>query len=698
MLVLEFCFISQNLSAVKQTFFFSLPAGYYFNFHQEFHFQFPTHAHTHPNVQPGKPMVPFLYLLLILLRITTTSSVLPSDLTVIAEELRATENLITEYKNKLAILRQLYNNIQTSTTKGSTDTEQDTTVVNNIVARINEQKRSSYTCGAEKRSSSDSPTDSATKYLAKKNIKNFTGPVTTLQVLGIPQRSGGQTYRARAHMAVSSYDIVALTHTDASTKEQYLSMYNKAGDKLFSHPLNQHKAIVQHVATSLNARDPFVATGDEDGIVQLHNSTLYQLGRYLAGRMTPQRNLETGRIMLPDSKEWSKKGVQIKLSFENQIFQTPGKSPIVAIGIKRARYGDMIVVADASGHVHMLLRNGTVAYHIFFEPTHRIGAILPGRRAEPVTLAVGSNLRFVLPPNIDPLPYQCEGTTDQITSIAKDCMRSQFLFAGTTGGDILVFDTTGTTYRAGRSRRPTPSVGARRGGFSRCTLMYKLPCSEKGTRPSNVQVFTVQGAVIAVSASGTSVAYNTTEIWKKPPSVLWRGTHTTMTDDSSTVLAGITVVDGAMPLSNGATMVILTQPRNKKGRAQGMVALTTHRMLLPYYQPVVSDTFNLITTLRGPLVVFLLGGMFVYQLYKRNNKNPPSMTSMFGPGGSGFPSGGGGGGMSGSGRRGPMGGVGDGGRGMDPSNMAGLMEMLKSGGTGGMELASELRRHEMSRR
>ena len=171
-----------------------------------------------------------------------------------------------------------------------------------------------------------------------------------------------------------------------------------------------------------------------------------------------------------------------------------------------------------------------------------------------------------------------------------------------------------------------------------------------------------------------------------------------VSDDSSTVLAGITVVDGAMPLSNGATMVILTQPRNKKRRVQGMVTLTTHRMLLPYYQPVVSDTFNLITTLRGPLVVFLLGGMFVYQLYKRNNKNPPSMTSMFGPGGSGFPSGGGGGGMSGRGPMGGVGGVGDGGRGMDPSNMAGLMEMLKSGGTGGMELANELRRHEMSRR
>jgi hypothetical protein len=653
-------------------------------------------------LQYSNTMLKHLLFILLLSFLKRSASVVPSAIEVLAEELTTTKNLIEQYQKKLSILQELHKSIKSL----SNNNQKQSVLINNIVAQINERISTEKTCGVVginsdiSSSSRQSNSHSVNRYLAKQDSKKISGQVTTLQVLGIPQRGGGQTYRARSHTAVRTHDIVVLTHLDRTTKKQFLSMYNNVGEKLYSHPLIHHKAVVTHVATSLNARDPFVATGDTNGVVQLHNSTMYQLGRYVAGRMTPPRDPGTGRILLPDPDTWSKNGIQVKLSFEKEIFQTPDNSAVVAIGVKRARFNDMIAVADASGHLHMLLRNGSVAYKIFFDidssyaNTNQqpiIGAMLLGRRAAPVVVAVGADLRFVLPPNVNPLPYKCKGTTDRITSIAKDCMRSQYLFAGTAAGDILVFDTTGTQYNRNRPRRQMPNVGARRGGFSRCTLIYKLPCSLEESQASSVQVFTVQGAVVAVSSSGDSVAYNTTEIWRSPPTLLWRGKHIVSSDDnanSSILLSGLTGVDGAIPLSNGATMVFLTQP-NTLNEQQNDIVLTTHRMLLPYYEPVADSAFSFIASLRGPLIVMVIVCMFIYQIYSRKRGSPPSMAKMFGGEGR-VPN------FSKMGGR-IGGGIGDGGRGMDPGNMDGLMQMLEKSGGQGVNLANELRQHQIRR-
>ena len=105
-------------------------------------------------------------------------------------------------------------------------------------------------------------------------------------MFGIPQRSGGQSYRSRAKTAVKTYDIVALTYQEDKSKEQWLKLYDNTGStELFSYPLKHHKATVTRVATGLNARHPYIATGDSNGMVQVHNATVYQRGRFVSGRI-----------------------------------------------------------------------------------------------------------------------------------------------------------------------------------------------------------------------------------------------------------------------------------------------------------------------------------------------------------------------------------------------------------------------------
>ena len=635
------------------------------------------------------------------LLLSSVSSI-PTAVEVLAEELATTERLILQYQKKLSVLRHLHQGLKS----GHSQPE----VIDAIVANINARTQSSQVCAASDRNSGSAlvvpiQSKSASRYMAKRSLQNVNGIITTVQVVGIPQRGGGAKYRARTKTAVQTFDVIVFTRENATANGQYLSLQNNAGDELFTHSLERHKTTVTHVACSLSSRDPFIATADREGFVQVHNSTLYQLGRYVAGRMYPPRD-RNGRV-IKKTTGWRKDGLDIKVAFENEIFQTPGKVAIVGIGIKRARYHDMIVVVDAIGEVHMLLRNGTIGFQFSLNLNsanmyaYKIGAMLPGLRSEPSTFAIGGNLRFVMPPNPKPLPHDCEGTTDPITSIAKDCMRRQFYYAGTRNGEILVFDTTGTTYRQG-ARRSAP-VGGKKGGFSRCALLYKLPCVGNDATPSNVDVYTVQGAVIGISESGFSVAYNTTEVWKRSPTMLWSFDHNITGAINGRkgarrmLSAGVTTVDGSMPLSNGATIVLVEQSlvtegkKRKRSVKSESAQLTLHRLLVPYYEPVASDAFS-VAWLRGPIMVLVLVAVFMYQVYKRRSRPVvPSMASMFGADVPNF------GGMSGSGGGGrgmSGGGMGDGGRGMNPDKMQGLLQMLEKSGGGGHGLAQELRQHQ----
>jgi len=139
----------------------------------------------------------------------------------------------------------------------------------------------------------------------------------------------------------------------------------------------------------------------------------------------------------------------------------------------------------------------------------------------------------------------------------------------------------------------------------------------------SIQVFTVQGALIAMSASGHSVAYNTTAVWKTHPTIMWRAQHN-VTESGSRLVAGVTVVEGAMPLSNGATMVLLTQDDGKKkkyykSKQKVATTLSTYRMLLPYHTPVSTSSFS-IAWMRGPIAAFVLVVVFMWQLFNRKGK------------------------------------------------------------------------------
>ena len=595
-----------------------------------------------------------------------------TKISLLEAEIAATDNLITTHQRRLAILRELRNLIVSNdgtsniVVAGDGSTREETSafsireIVDTVLERLdrlpNNLQASPSTMHPEASSSKhDSSSSSAhlpshsfdpTQWIATRRRFTLPGRVTALGVVGVPRRGGGASYRQQRHRkAVRGLDVIAVVlkrskniaklsdhgydwlHGEPGSS--VLIIYNNVGHILTFLELKSHgiDATVTTLALHLNTRDPIVVTGDDSGSIQVHNVTMYQFGRFVTGRRLPMRDY-SGRIINldGDDSEWRKDGIDIRIDTLKELFHVPKDYAVLKVAIKRGRYQDNILATDSGGNVHLIMQNGTVAMEYLGSPNQdmQFGTVLPGRRGETMAIVDGSVIRFLRPPTPHFLPNACEGTTAKITSLVRDSMRAQYYYAGTSEGSILVFDITGNNLI---SRSTTyQGSGPRAGGFSKCALIYKLPVIPGNTSQSknsgvhNVTVYVVAGFLIATTPSGYTAAFNTSNVWRTTPELFWKGGRMgarLMGDLNETGtqydswLFSVTEIKGATPVSTGATMVSAVYSQSS---SHSQIAF--HASLLPAAesQHVSGDTLS---WLRGPVIIVSVGGVILFQFWKR---------------------------------------------------------------------------------
>ena len=438
--------------------------------------------------------------------------------------------------------------------------------------------------------------------------------------------------RGRSNQASNRGDldiITVVTKPHSPEQPHMLSMYNGWGGILRQHKFFQ-RGDVHLLASKLYGPEAFVVTGGRGGTVHLHSIRISINGRLIAGTRddssAARNKKQSGMDVRPNLN------LVIDVGEQKEIFRAAaGGAALTGLAIKNYwRRVPVVVVTDAEGGVHYIQTNGTVLRSLHLAESYNqkmqhsgsnqrdekgqlarsvskfIGATNEGHPAAPLAVGVGATVQFVkpharaisgrgMPPHVVDL---CRGTRDSISSLAFDRKARNILFAGTRGGEVLMFAIWGG------------SSASQRG----CRLVSKMVVDKNAA----VKVHSTVGYLLAAAASGVTVAFNTSGVPRRHPRLVWRSQrpHVALlgvagkdapTVDSSAG-SDFHAQRNTIPLPAFATTTGLPISWSLPGTTAIYVAdsddlqkpqiMSVYRTLLPYEEPRPNDT---ISWIRAPL-------------------------------------------------------------------------------------------------
>ena len=341
----------------------------------------------------------------------------------------------------------------------------------------------------------------------------------------------------------------------AADAKNNLWIFNRSGELLVTAPLS-HTPSASVIALAFGPReDPFVASAGTDGQIRIFNLSLpSRPSRSMVNRIASTTS--------PPSDESALAALTLDIvchvHHDNDADgSAPRRSgpppPIVGIDVYTRRRRTQLLVMDAHGSLFVVGRNGSV--HRKLEMGSPVTAF--ARSGTMIAVATTSDLLVVDISKAETTPLPCEipklmgASVDElgfgeITGMAFDLELPQLLYAATSGGEVLLFNTrTRTKFRSGPS--DAPPVTKR----SSCRLVERL----RGHQPSALAIAAVRGYLFSASPS-LLVAHNVSGLYSRSKqaaqAVLGRplGKHTRSK-------AGATVLAAASPL---ATVAISSLP------------------------------------------------------------------------------------------------------------------------------------------
>jgi len=341
-----------------------------------------------------------------------------------------------------------------------------------------------------------------------------------------------------------------------------LWVYNRSGELQLTAPLG-HAPHSPIVGLALGSRDdPFVASATSDGQIRIHNLTLPRLlSRAAAAASALAGSSDVAEVPASLSLDVALRIPSSGDDASSSLRKRALPAQIISLDSYTKDRRTQLLAIDAQGTVFTIARDGSVRKKVALggaaTATARNGAVIAVATrgalllvdiSKPVAKPTACEASALLG-SVSPGSSELHSGLGEITSLAWDLELPQLLYAATSSGEILLFNTRTRT----RSRQAEPSASRANAAASRpgpaCRLVERL----RGHQPSTLSIAAVRGYLLSASPS-LLAAHNVSGLYARaklaPEAVYGKplGKHTRSSGGAAVLIAASPAA--ASPLSS----------------------------------------------------------------------------------------------------------------------------------------------------